>query len=77
MSSIVPVQPFGYNLLGGKLLACISTGEGVRECWKDKYKDTLVGNTTTSLYGDYSMYNSIPIWNDKTDSSILFLGKVS
>ena len=62
VSSIVPVQPFGYNLLGGKLLACISTGEGVRECWKDKYKDTLVGNTTTSLYGDYSMYNSIPLW---------------
>lgn len=62
VSSIVPVQPFGYNLLGGKLLACISTGKGVRDCWKDKYGDTLVGNTTTSLYGDYSMYNSIPLW---------------
>ena len=62
VSSIVPVQPFGYNLLGGKLLACISTGKRVRDCWKDKYGDTLVGNTTTSLYGDYSMYNSIPLW---------------
>ena len=62
VSSIVPVQPFGFNLLGGKLLACISTGEGVRECWNDKYGDVLVGNTTTSLYGDYSMYNSIPLW---------------
>ena len=62
VSSIVPVQPFGYNFLGGKLLACISTSSYIRKCWKQRYNDILIGNTTTSLYGDYSMYNSIPLW---------------
>jgi len=62
VSSIVPVQPFGFNFLGGKLLANLSTSEKVRNLWKEKYGDVLVGNTTTSLYGDYSMYNSIPRW---------------
>ena len=62
VSSIVPTQPFGFNFLGGKLLACLSTSDEIRKIWKDKYGDVLVGITTTSLYGSYSMYNSIPYW---------------
>lgn len=62
VSSIVPVQPFGFNFLGGKLLACMSTSDYIRKCWKQRYNDNLIGITTTSLYGDYSMYNSIPLW---------------
>jgi len=61
-STIVPVQPFGYNLLLGKLIACLCISERIREDWKNRYGDVLVGITTTSLYGSYSMYNSIPLW---------------
>lgn len=62
VSTIVPTQPFGFNFLGGKLLACLSTSDEIRKIWEDKYGDVLVGITTTSLYGSYSMYNSIPYW---------------
>jgi len=60
--TIVPVQPFGYNLLGGKLCAVMCGDDTIRKDWKKKYKDTLVGITTTSLYGGFSMYQNIPIW---------------
>ena len=61
-SSIVPIQPMGYNFLGGKLLATLITNKVIRDEWENRYSDKLIGITTTSLYGDYSMYNSIPIW---------------
>ena len=63
-SSIVPVQPWGYNFLGGKLIACLSTTSPIRNEWKKRYGDVLVGNTTTALFGNYSMYNSIPHWKN-------------
>ena len=62
VSSIVPIQPLGFNLLGGKLIASLSVIDQIRKIWKDRYGDELVGLTTTSLYGSYSMYNSIPYW---------------
>ena len=62
VSSIVPVQPFGFNMLGGKLIASIATTDFIRKIWKDRYDDELVGLTTTSLFGSYSMYNNIPMW---------------
>ena len=62
VSSIVPVQPFGFNMLGGKLIASLATTEMVRKIWKKRYNDELVGLTTTSLFGSYSMYNNIPQW---------------
>ena len=71
-SSIVPVQPFGYNYLGGKLIACMSTSNTIRNLWKQRYGDELVGITTTSLFGSFSMYNGIPLWK-KMGSS---MGKV-
>ena len=61
-SVIVPTQPFGFNFLGGKLIASLTTSKYVREIWKKKYGDILAGITTTSLYGSASMYNSIPYW---------------
>tara|TARA_A100001015_G_scaffold317947_1_gene436305 strand:- start:39 stop:1814 length:1776 start_codon:yes stop_codon:yes gene_type:complete len=60
--TIVSVQPMGYNLLGGKLCAVMCSDEQIRKDWKKKYKDELVGITTTSLYGGFSMYQNIPIW---------------
>ncbi len=62
-------QPFGFNFLGGKLMACLVTSKTVQDTWKQLYSQTLVGMTTTSLYGSYSMYNSIPWWHKCGTSS--------
>jgi hypothetical protein len=62
-SCIMSTQPFGYNFLGGKLVACLVTSSVVRNIWKKLYDQTLVGMTTTSLYGSYSMYNSLKWWH--------------
>jgi hypothetical protein len=48
---IVPAQPFGYNYLGGKLLASICTSHEVREIVNKKYGMNLCLFETTSLYG--------------------------
>jgi hypothetical protein len=50
--TIVPTQPFGTALLGGKLLSLLCISKEVANTWKKIYGDTLVGVTTTSLYGD-------------------------
>ena len=49
---IVPAQPFGFNYLGGKLLALVCCSHEVREMINKKYPemDTCVFETT-SLYG--------------------------
>lgn len=48
---IVPAQPFGFNYLGGKLLAGICTSHEVRELFNKKYDSNLCHFETTSLYG--------------------------
>jgi hypothetical protein len=48
---IVPAQPFGYNYLGGKLLAAICTSHKVREIVNKKYDMNMCLFETTSLYG--------------------------
>jgi len=50
--TIVPTQPFGSAFLGGKLLALLCLSDVVAETWKKTYGETVVGVTTTSLYGD-------------------------
>jgi hypothetical protein len=49
--AIVPAQPFGFNYLGGKLLAAICTSHTVREMVNQKYDMNLCLFETTSLYG--------------------------
>ena len=49
---IVPTQPFGYNYLGGKLLAAICCSHTVREKLNAKYGMNLSLFETTSLYGN-------------------------
>ena len=61
-TTICCAQPLGYNFLGGKLVAALVTTSVVRDAWKKLYGQTLVGLSTTSLYGIHSMYNSIPLW---------------
>lgn len=48
---IVPAQPFGFNYLGGKLLAGICCSHEVREIFDKKYSSSLCHFETTSLYG--------------------------
>ena len=49
---IVPTQPFGFNYLGGKLLAALCCSHEVREMLNKKYDMNLVMFETTSLYGN-------------------------
>jgi len=48
---IVPSQPFGYNYLGGKLMAGICCSHWVREQLNAKYDMNTCLFETTSLYG--------------------------
>ena len=72
-STIVCTQPLGYNFLGGKLVAMMTTAPEVREFWKRKYGQTLVAVGTTSLYGIHSQYNGIPHFKTLGESA----GKIS
>jgi hypothetical protein len=59
---IVPTQPFGFNYLGGKLLAGLCCSHEVREKLNKKYDMNLVMFETTSLYGNTkgaSMYDGM------------------
>ena len=49
---IVPTQPFGFNYLGGKLLAALCCSHQVREMLNKKYDMNLCMFETTSLYGN-------------------------
>ncbi len=72
-TTIVSTQPFGYNFLGGKLIAALATAPEVRDYWKQKYDNPLVGIGTTSLYGIHSQYNGIPHFKTLGESK----GKIS
>ena len=48
---IVPSQPFGYNYLGGKLLAMLCCTHEVRDILNKKYDADICHFETTSLYG--------------------------
>jgi len=73
-STIVPLQPLGFNYMGGKLLALMCLSDTVQKDWKRQYGDTLVGVTTTSLYGKtktggLSQYDGLQHWNPMGFSS--------
>jgi len=73
-STIVPLQPLGFNYMGGKLLALLCLSDTVQEDWKRQYGDVLVGVTTTSLYGNtksngLSQYDGLEHWNKMGFSS--------
>ena len=49
--AMVPSQPFGYNYLGGKLLALLCVSHFARETINDVFKKDIGLFETTSLYG--------------------------
>lgn len=60
--NIVPVQPFGYNYLGGKLLALLASSNELKRQFDAKYETDLHYFETTSLYGTtkgVSMYDGL------------------
>jgi hypothetical protein len=60
--NIVPVQPFGYNYLGGKLLALLASSNELKRQFNLKYGTDLQYFETTSLYGTtkgVSMYDGL------------------
>mgnify|MGYP003146711066 FL=1 len=75
--NIVPVQPFGYNYLGGKLLALICCSHKVREMLNNKYNTEFCLFETTSLYGNIkgtSMYDGLkPFLRYKGDTESKFV----
>ena len=78
-STIVPLQPLGYNYMGGKLLALLCLDDQVQKDWHNKYGDELVAVTTTSLYGKtkaggLSQYDGLEHWNAMgfTSGSVAF-----
>lgn len=74
-NTVIPYQPFGYNFLGGKLIAVLLQTDYIRQLWKSKYNDTLVGMTTTSVFGRHSMYQRIPGWKelDETQGRMIMI----
>ena len=68
-STIVCTQPIGFNFLGGKLIAALTTSSAIRNKWYEQYNDILIGVTTTSLYGVHSQYNGIPHWKTLGESA--------
>ena len=60
--NIIPTQPFGYNYLGGKLLAGICNSHRARRTLNKKYNTEFCMFETTSLYGSSkstSMYDGM------------------
>ena len=75
--NIVPIQPFGYNYLGGKLLAAICCSHASRRMLNQKYDTEFCLFETTSLYGNIkgaSMYDGMrPYLRYKGDTESKFL----
>lgn len=62
---IIPTQPFGFNYLGGKLLAGICCSREVKEIFDRKYNSNLCYFETTSLFGSTkssSQYDGMKPW---------------
>jgi len=75
--TIVPIQPFGFNYLGGKLLSLICCSHEVREMLNKKYDTEMCLFETTSLYGNIkgtSQYDGLkPFLRYRGDTTSKFL----
>jgi hypothetical protein len=60
--NIIPVQPFGFNYLGGKLMCLLAASNRLKREFDEKYGTDLKYFETTSLYGKTkggSMYDGL------------------
>jgi len=63
LSTCIPLQPFGFNFNGGKLIAMLAFSKEIMSYYKKRYIHTeisdLLGITTTSLNGKSIMYDRL------------------
>lgn len=57
--ALVPSQPFGFNCLGGKLLAMLSISKDVTDFWYNKYNSPLYGMMTLSMAAGVTQYDGL------------------
>ena len=60
LSCCVPLQPFGYNTNGGKLLASLAFSREVFEYWFKKYNSPLLAISSMSINGKSILYDRLP-----------------
>lgn len=59
LTCCVPLQPFGYNTNGGKLMLKLAFSREVSEYWKNKYNTPLLGVTTLGVNGKSVLYDRL------------------
>ncbi|CAF0778326.1 unnamed protein product [Didymodactylos carnosus] len=59
LSVCVPVQPFGFQFCGGKLLAMLAFSIELHEMYQKRYSNPLVLITTTSIHGKSVQYDRL------------------
>jgi len=60
ISCCVPLQPFGFNTNGGKLLATLAFSREVFDYHLQKYGEPIFGFITTSIHGKSVQYDRLP-----------------
>ena len=59
MSICVPVQPFGFNFCGGKLLAMLAFSMELHRFYEQRYANVVALVTTTSIHGKSVQYDRL------------------
>ncbi|CAF1000737.1 unnamed protein product [Rotaria sordida] len=59
LSICIPVQPFGFDFCGGKLLAMLAFSLELHQMYEMKYSNTLALITTTSIHGKSIQYDRL------------------
>jgi len=59
LSCCVPLQPFGFNTTGGKLIASLAFSKEVFDYYFNKYKEPLLAIITTSINGKSIQYDRL------------------
>ena len=59
LSTCVPLQPFGFNFNGGKLLAKLAFSKEVLDYYYKKFNEKLLGITTTGFHGKSVQYSRL------------------
>ena len=59
LSICVPVQPFGFNFCGGKLLAMLAFSIELHQFYQHRYSHSLALITTTSIHGKSIQYDRL------------------
>lgn len=59
LSICVPLQPFGFNFCGGKLLAMLAFSKEIVSQFNNKYESNLAMISTTSIHGKSIQYDRL------------------